>query len=220
MKLNKELVQKLIKNQFPEYGCLPICQVEKSDLKQFAADLAGFLKEFQAIDASNGTRPGKHNFYRGGELSFYHEETQAALKKLKSVLPTDNVWVHGDIAPGNLLVKNGKLCGIIDFGMLGELGQKFQHTSPYQTTTLKKIILNSGVGQAVNNKQLLDNTVQALHQITGQKPVITHAKKSITNFKLREGMPLDFLFELIQIALSSDEKITNNQGLSQKKFDK
>ncbi|CAG8825973.1 11033_t:CDS:2, partial [Racocetra persica] len=88
-----------------------------------------------------------------------------------------------------------------------ELGEKFQHTSPQQTTTLEKIILNSGVGQAVNNKQLLDNTVQALHQITGQKPVITHAKKSITNFKLREGMPIGC-------------KIANNQGLSQKKFDR
>src|ERR1700722_1353063 len=106
------------------------------DLNHFAADLAEFLKELQAIDTSNGPSPGKHNFYRGGELSFYHEEARTALKELKSVLPTDklnniwqaalgskwtkeNVWVHGDIAVGNLLVKSGKLCGIIDFGMLG-----------------------------------------------------------------------------------------------------
>ncbi|CAG8616296.1 12595_t:CDS:2, partial [Racocetra persica] len=152
--LNKELVQKLITNQLPEYSQLSIYQVEKSGhdnrtfclgdkmtvrlpsgkderatndrlsfSMQFAANLAGFLKEFQAIDASNGPVAGKHNFYRGGDLSVYHEETQIALKKLKSVLPTDklnkNVWVHGDIAVGNLLVKNGKLCGVIDFGMLG-----------------------------------------------------------------------------------------------------
>ncbi|CAG8488662.1 13775_t:CDS:2 [Gigaspora margarita] len=106
-------------------------------------------------------------------------------------------------------------------GKEGSEEEIVDHTSPQQTTTLQKIILNSGLGQAVNNKQLLDNTVQALHQITGQKPVITYAKKSITNFKLREGMPIGyFLFELTRIALSSDEKIANNQGLSQKKFDK
>src|SRR5213080_1074520 len=71
-----------------------------------------------------------------------------------------------------------------------ELGQKFHHSSSHQTTTIKKIILNSGVGQAIGNKQLLDNTIQALQQITGQKPVLTLARKSVTNFKLREGMPV------------------------------
>lgn len=89
-------------------------------------DLAGFLKELQTIDASNGPIAGNHNFYRGGDLSVYHKQTQRALKKLKSFLPTDklndiwsvaleskftkeNVWPHGDIATGNLLVKDGKL---------------------------------------------------------------------------------------------------------------
>ena len=105
-------------------------------MNQFASDLAGFLKELQAIDTFDGPVAGKHNFYRGGDLSVYHEQTQTALKNLKSLLSTDklndiwsivlgskwtkgNVWIHGDIAPGNLLVKNGKLCGVIDFGMLG-----------------------------------------------------------------------------------------------------
>ena len=94
------------------------------------------LKEFQKIDTTNGPQAGLHNYYRGGDLAVYHNETIEALENLKTVLPTElllkiwqralnasvsdlNVWVHGDIAPGNLLVKNGKLAAVIDFGVLG-----------------------------------------------------------------------------------------------------
>jgi large subunit ribosomal protein L5 len=59
-----------------------------------------------------------------------------------------------------------------------------------QPTKLKKIILNSGVSQAISNKQSLDNTFKALQQITGQKPILTTARKSIISFKLREGTPI------------------------------
>jgi len=109
-----------------------------------------------------------------------------------------------------------------------ELGTKLSHSSPYQTTTIEKIVLNSGIGQAVSNKQLLDNTAQAIQQITGQKPVLTLARKSVTNFKSREGMPIgckvtlrkkrawDFLFELININLP---RTPNFQGISRQKFD-
>ena len=109
------------------------------------------------------------------------------------------------------------------------VGEKFQHTSPMETTDIEKIVLNSGVSQATSNKQLLDNTEKALIQIShGQKPVITYARKSVTGFKLREGMPIgckvtlrkkrawDFLFELININLPL---IANFQGFSNKKFD-
>lgn len=107
--------------------------------------------------------------------------------------------------------------------------EKFQHTSPMQTTDIEKIVLNSGVSQAVSNKELLENTEKALIQIShGQKPILTHARKSITGFKLREGMPIgckvtlrkkrawDFLFELINLNLPLT---TNFRGLSNKKFD-
>ena len=107
--------------------------------------------------------------------------------------------------------------------------EKFQHASPMQTTDIEKIVLNSGVGQAVVNKQLLDNTEKVLIQISrGQKPILTYARKSITGFKLREGMPIgckvtlrkkkawDFLFELINLDLPS---ISNFRGLSNQKFD-
>ena len=88
------------------------------------------------MNTTNGPQAGLHNYYRGGYLAVYHNETIEALENLKTVLPTElllkiwqralnasvsdlNVWVHGDIAPGNLLVKNSKLAAVIDFGVLG-----------------------------------------------------------------------------------------------------
>ncbi|CAG8535070.1 11112_t:CDS:2 [Diversispora eburnea] len=60
-----------------------------------------------------------------------------------------------------------------------------------QTTDIEKIVLNSGVSQAVNDKKMLENTEKALIRVAhGQKPIITHARKSIIGFKLREGMPI------------------------------
>lgn len=112
----------------------------------------------------------------------------------------------------------------------GLVEKKFQHTSPMRVTDIEKIVLNCGIGQAVSNKQFLDNTEKALIQIAGgQKPILTYARNSITTFKLREGMPIgckvtlrkkkawNFLFELININLPL---ITNFQGISAKKFDR
>lgn len=107
-----------------------------NNLNTFAKDLGNFLKNLQLIDAIEGPVAGKHNFYRGGDLMVYHEETQATLQNLKHIFPVDilkelwniaisskwkesSVWVHGDVAIGNLLVKDGQLCGVIDFGILG-----------------------------------------------------------------------------------------------------
>jgi large subunit ribosomal protein L5 len=99
-----------------------------------------------------------------------------------------------------------------------------------QATDIEKIVLNSGVSQAINDKKLLENTEKALTKVAhGQKPVITHARKSIVGFKLREGMPIgckvtlrkkrawNFLFELININMPL---ITNFRGFSIKKFDR
>lgn len=106
------------------------------DLNQLAIDLANFLKELQSIDASLGPVAGEHNFYRGGSLKVYDNETRVTLEKLKGIFDTNilenmwntalqskyedkPVWIHGDVAVGNLLVKNGKLSSVIDFGILG-----------------------------------------------------------------------------------------------------
>jgi aminoglycoside phosphotransferase (APT) family kinase protein len=106
------------------------------NLIQFADELAMFLKELQSIDTKDAPIAGKHNFYRGGDLSVYNQETKEALSQLSGYLPTKtlkyvwehaldskwdkkDVWIHGDVAPGNILVANGKLCGVIDFGIMG-----------------------------------------------------------------------------------------------------
>jgi len=68
--------------------------------------------------------------------------------------------------------------------------EKFSFTSPERVTKIEKIVISSAVSQATTNKQLLDNTAAALNKITGQKPIINKAKRSVTAFKLREGMPI------------------------------
>lgn len=113
-----------------------VSQENVKDLHQFAQDLGAFLVELQSIDASEGPLAGQHNFYRGGLIAVYDKEAETAIEKNSDVFDEDllkriwqraldskwnskPVWVHGDIAPGNLLVKEGKLCAVIDFGILG-----------------------------------------------------------------------------------------------------
>lgn len=107
-----------------------------SDLNRFAEDLAGFLKELEAIDASLGVPAGVQNFHRGGNLAVYDQETKSAIEALSSqydqkllteiwelALATKYqsapVWLHGDVAVGNLIVRDGRLSGVIDFGTMG-----------------------------------------------------------------------------------------------------
>jgi aminoglycoside phosphotransferase (APT) family kinase protein len=106
------------------------------DLSAFAASLAQFLVALQRIDATDGPRPGPHNFHRGGALTIYDAETRQAIALLKGKINTKAatevweaaldttwerppVWIHGDVSAGNLLVKAGRLSSVIDFGMLG-----------------------------------------------------------------------------------------------------
>lgn len=114
----------------------PLTHNNIDNLNQLAKDLGSFLKELQSIDASGGPLAGKHNFYRGGSLSIYNKESRNAIENssgtidggllseiwslaLDSEWESEPVWVHGDIAPGNLLAKEGKLCSVIDFGIVG-----------------------------------------------------------------------------------------------------
>jgi aminoglycoside phosphotransferase (APT) family kinase protein len=107
-----------------------------ADLPQFASALAGFLKTLQHLDASDGPLFGPHNFYRGGPLTVYDAETRQAAALLEGELDVAvvldiwetalqtswqraPVWVHGDMAVGNLLVQDGRLNAVIDFGCLG-----------------------------------------------------------------------------------------------------
>lgn len=108
------------------------------------------------------------------------------------------------------------------------LRDKFNYSSIMESPKISKVVVNVGVGDAVDNPKALDNTVNELSQITGQKPVITKAKKSISNFKLRAGMPIgckvtlrgkrmyDFLDKLITIALP---RVRDFRGVNPKGFD-
>ncbi|NRP70663.1 hypothetical protein ILFOPFJJ_01544 [Ensifer psoraleae] len=107
-----------------------------ADLSAFAATLARFLVALEEIDATDGPAPGQHNFFRGGPLTVYDAETRRALVALEGRIDTDAaravweaalaatwhgapVWFHGDVSSGNLLVENGRLSAVIDFGTSG-----------------------------------------------------------------------------------------------------
>lgn len=106
--------------------------------------------------------------------------------------------------------------------------EKFNYSSRMQAPKIEKIVLNIGVGDAVSNSKLLDEAVNELTLITGQKPVITKAKKSIAGFKLREGAPIgckvtlrgermyEFLDKLVNISLP---RVRDFRGVSNNSFD-
>tara|TARA_B100000945_G_scaffold89121_1_gene69391 strand:+ start:2221 stop:2772 length:552 start_codon:yes stop_codon:yes gene_type:complete len=109
-----------------------------------------------------------------------------------------------------------------------ELKNHFDFDSVMQVPKIKKISINQGLGAAVNDKKLIQLSVDELSQISGQKAVPTYAKSSISNFKLREGMPIgskvtlrnnimyEFLDRLISVALP---RVRDFRGLNQKGFD-
>ncbi|MGD6777888.1 MULTISPECIES: 50S ribosomal protein L5 [Bacillaceae] len=105
---------------------------------------------------------------------------------------------------------------------------KFNYKSVMQAPKLEKIVINMGVGDAVSNSKALDTAVEELASITGQKPVVTKAKKSIAGFRLREGMPIgakvtlrgermyEFLDKLVSVSLP---RVRDFRGISKKSFD-
>jgi aminoglycoside phosphotransferase (APT) family kinase protein len=105
----------------------------RADDRRLAPELAAFLLALQRIDARTGPAAGAHNFHRGGALKVYDAETRRAIAVLGQAVDAEAatavwewasasrwqgppVWVHGDIAEGNLLVRRGRLCAVIDFG--------------------------------------------------------------------------------------------------------
>ena len=115
-----------------------------------------------------------------------------------------------------------------DTEVISKLKETFHYKNVMQVPRLEKIVLNIGMGEAIHNNKLLDSAVEELKSISGQKPVITRAKKSIAAFKLRTGMPIgcmvtlrhermyDFYYKLVNIALA---RVRDFRGLSPKAFD-
>jgi large subunit ribosomal protein L5 len=112
--------------------------------------------------------------------------------------------------------------------VIAAMMQERSYTNPWQVPRLDKIVLNMGVGEGRENAKVLDFATADLQQITGQKPVITRAKKSIANFKLREGLPIgakvtlrgprmyEFLDRLINVALP---RVRDFKGVPPRGFD-
>lgn len=112
--------------------------------------------------------------------------------------------------------------------VISQLMQKFQYKSIMQVPKISKIVINQGVGDAVSDKKLIDSAVDEMSRITGQKAISTRSKKAISNFKLRENMPIgvkvtlrgdrmyEFLDRLISIALPS---VRDFKGVNDKAFD-
>ncbi len=106
--------------------------------------------------------------------------------------------------------------------------KRFNYKNGMEVPRLDKIVINMGLGEAIQNVKILDSAVQELNQITGQKSVITKAKKSIAQFKLRTGMPIgcmvtlrkermyEFFNRLVNVALP---RVRDFKGLSGKSFD-
>ena len=109
-----------------------------------------------------------------------------------------------------------------------DLMNQFNYKSSMQIPKLEKIVINMGVGEAVANSKVLDDAVEELTLIAGQKPVVTKAKKSIANFKLREGMPIgvkvtlrgermyEFFDKLVSISLP---RVRDFRGVNPNAFD-
>jgi aminoglycoside phosphotransferase (APT) family kinase protein len=107
-----------------------------ADMRQFANTLAEFLAALQEIDATGGPPPGQHNFFRGGSPAYYDAEAREAIATLGTEVDSNAVtevwetglasewrgapvWFHGDVSNGNLLVRDGRLSAVIDFGTSG-----------------------------------------------------------------------------------------------------
>ena len=125
-------------------------------------------------------------------------------------------------------VYKARMKALYDDKIVAAMTEKFGYKNAMQVPRIDKIVLNMGVGEATQDKKKVDQAVSEMELIAGQKPVVTKAKKSIAQFKLREGMPIgckvtlrkermyEFLDRFITIALP---RVRDFRGLSDKSFD-
>ena len=112
--------------------------------------------------------------------------------------------------------------------IVNDLIKKFEYKNKMQVPRVEKIVVNMGVGEAKDNVKILESALNDLQLICGQKPIVCRAKKSISNFKLRENMPIgckvtlrrnrmyDFMDKLLNVALP---RVRDFRGVSEKSFD-
>jgi large subunit ribosomal protein L5 len=121
-----------------------------------------------------------------------------------------------------------RLKGIYREQVVPVLTEQFAYTNPHQVPSITKVVVNTGVGEAARDSKVIEGALRDLTLITGQKPVVTLARKSIAQFKLREGMPIgahvtlrgnrawEFVDRLVNLALP---RIRDFRGLSDRQFD-
>jgi len=148
------------------------------------------------------------------------KETEKKVKKTEAKAPEAAVESFENI--------NSRLASVYKDEIIPKLKEKFKYKNIMQVPKLEKIVVNMGVGAAVQDSKLLDEAVKELELITGQKASIRAAKKSISNFKLREGMKIgakvtlrkvrmyEFLDRLVNVALP---RVRDFRGISDKSFD-
>ena len=160
-------------------------------------------------DKKKGDRPDKKDKGKGGRGGQRGEEARAA------------VVSTAEIVPARFLEKYSK-------DVIPALTKEFGYKNPNQVPRLEKIVVNMGLGAAVPNPKIIDSAVEELRSITGQKPIVTRAKKAIATFKLRAGVPIgamvtlrsgrmwEFLDRLVTLALP---RTRDFRGVSRKAFD-
>ncbi len=121
-----------------------------------------------------------------------------------------------------------RLKQLFDEKLLAQLQQELELKNPFQVPRVQKVVLNMGLGEAIQNAKVLDSATGELATITGQRPVVTKARKAIANFKLRENMPIgamvtlrgtrmyEFLDRLLSVALP---RVRDFKGVSDRSFD-
>ena len=174
---------------------------EKSDKKEAKAPAEGAAKAPQAAKAKKSGRGRKEDVKRAGFEANIEEGLEAKPARLK-------LRFRKEIVPA--------------------LMKEFSFKNPNQVPRLEKIVVNMGLGEALANNKILESGVDQLAALTGQKPVVTRARKSIANFKLREGNPIgtkvtlrgarmwEFLDRLISLAIP---RVRDFRGLNPRAFD-
>ncbi len=139
------------------------------------------------------------------------KSTEAETPDTPEVIPPPRMWVK------------------YEKEILPALAKKLGRTNRHSLPRLQKIVINMGVGKAVSEKKILEDAVEAMRQISGQKPLVTLSRKSIANFKLRENMPIgckvtlrgarmyEFLDRLVSVALP---RVRDFRGLDPNAFDR
>ena len=160
------------------------------------------------------------------------EDKKEKKDKAKKADKADKAPAEGQPAPQKALAREpsrpARLRERYAAQVLPELMKELGFTNPMQAPKLDKIVVNMGLGEAINNGKIIDASVEQLGQITGQKPVVTKARKSIANFKLRQGQSIgamvtlrgermyEFFDRLVSVALP---RVRDFKGVSPKAFD-